>query len=471
MKIMSNTKRLLGMCVLLWAISCSTMAQTYLKTNSGMKAVINSIDVEVKFYNPATVQIIKSPVGWDYSKESLSVIEKPQQVKLTTRQNGEVVTLKSDVIEVSLNLNTVVISFSKEDGSLLLQEKGAPVFTEFDDAGVNTYSVKQAFSLEADEPIYGLGILQNGKMSQRNQTKNLVQGNVEDVVPFIQSVKGYGVYWDNYSPTVFADNQDETSFTSEVGDCVDYFFMYGGNADGVIAQMRALTGNQLGVLLCDYLLSQPSDQARAIVKTIVTTDMARAVAQHYGCECVDTFTGFKHLSHACNQLLARDVLPVLGFEEAIGYRLNPDVCDKDGLSAALVTCQMACRLHADGLTLHGQYDLLSQRLGYYAEKTVSVTLPGTSGAKVIAACMQSLRQSPPTLVMQDKVTDFSDCLPDADVLMLSLANECRIVVRPSGTEPKIKLYTLARGQTAKDAHARAQAYADHAQEVLRLKEL
>ena len=79
-------------------------------------------------------------------------------------------------------------------------------------------------------------------MIQRNMTKNLIQGNVEDVSPFFQSTKGYGVFWDNYSPTLFTDNEVETSFRSEVGDCVDYYFMYGKNADGVIAQVRSLTG-------------------------------------------------------------------------------------------------------------------------------------------------------------------------------------------------------------------------------------
>ena len=87
-----------------------------------------------------------------------------------------------------------------------------------------------------------MGQLQNGKMIQRNMTKNLIQGNVEDVSPFFQSTKGYGVFWDNYSPTLFTDNEVETSFRSEVGDCVDYYFMYGKDADGVIAQVRDLTG-------------------------------------------------------------------------------------------------------------------------------------------------------------------------------------------------------------------------------------
>ena len=115
-------------------------------------------------------------------------------------------------------------------------------FIDFDDAGTKTYQVYQPFVLDKEEAIYGLGQLQNGKMIQRNMTKNLIQGNVEDVSPFFQSTKGYGVFWDNYSPTLFTDNEVETSFRSEVGDCVDYYFMYGKNADGVIAQVRNLTG-------------------------------------------------------------------------------------------------------------------------------------------------------------------------------------------------------------------------------------
>ena len=91
-------------------------------------------------------------------------------------------------------------------------------------------------------PIYGLGQQQQGKMSQRDVKLTMIQGNTDDYIPFFQSVKGYGVFWDNYSPTLFEDNQESTSFKSDVGDCIDYYFMYGGNTDGVIAEMRDLTG-------------------------------------------------------------------------------------------------------------------------------------------------------------------------------------------------------------------------------------
>ena len=87
-----------------------------------------------------------------------------------------------------------------------------------------------------------LGQLQNGKMSAKRASEESCAGQREDVSPFIQSTKGYGLFWDNYSPTLFTDNASETSFRSEVGDCMDYYFMYGGDADGVVAQVRHLTG-------------------------------------------------------------------------------------------------------------------------------------------------------------------------------------------------------------------------------------
>jgi len=96
--------------------------------------------------------------------------------------------------------------------------------------------------LDKDEAIYGLGQQQQGKMVQRNIKLNMVQGNTDDYIPFFLSNKGYGMFWDNYSPTIFEDNQESTSFKSDVGECIDYYFMIGGNADGVIAQMRDLTG-------------------------------------------------------------------------------------------------------------------------------------------------------------------------------------------------------------------------------------
>ena len=200
------------------------------------------MDIEVQFFAPAVARVIKSPEGVAYEKQSLSVIAKPEKVSFKADIQDNKIVLNTSELSVSVDTGTGIVSYFSKDGKSLLAEKSGMQFINFDDAGTKTYQVYQPFILDKEEAIYGLGQLQNGKMIQRNMTKNLIQGNVEDVSPFFQSTKGYGVFWDNYSPTLFTDNEVETSFRSEVGDCVDYYFMYGKNADGVIAQVRNLTG-------------------------------------------------------------------------------------------------------------------------------------------------------------------------------------------------------------------------------------
>ena len=217
-------------------------AQNYQKTSSGIKTTVNAVDIEVQFFAPAVARVIKSPEGVAYEKQSLSVIAKPEKVSFKVDIQDNKIVLNTSELSVSVDTGTGIVSYFSKDGKSLLAEKSGMQFIDFDDAGTKTYQVYQPFILDREEAIYGLGQLQNGKMIQRNMTKNLIQGNVEDVSPFFQSTKGYGVFWDNYSPTLFTDNEVETSFRSEVGDCVDYYFMYGKNADGVIAQVRSLTG-------------------------------------------------------------------------------------------------------------------------------------------------------------------------------------------------------------------------------------
>jgi alpha-D-xyloside xylohydrolase len=236
-------KTFLTIASLICALLFTANAQSYKKTDLGIKSTIKSIDVEIQFYNPATVRVLKSPEGKTYDKKSLSVIETPQKTDININQVGDELSLKSKNVQVNLNLKNSKISFSTPAGELLLSEKEDGVaFTDFNDAGVKTYSVSESFVLDKDETIYGLGQQQQGKMVQRNLKLNMIQGNTDDYIPFFVSVKGYGLFWDNYSPTVFEDNSEITSFKSNVGACVDYYFMFGGNADGVIACMRDLTG-------------------------------------------------------------------------------------------------------------------------------------------------------------------------------------------------------------------------------------
>jgi alpha-D-xyloside xylohydrolase len=236
-------KRFFIIASLVCAMAINCMAQSYQRTKLGVKALVDSVEIEIQFYGPSTVRILKSPEGKTFSKKSLSVIEAPQKTAFRIEHEGDELSMTSKSIRVNMNLRDGRISFSTLTGEPLLREKDSSVaFTDFDDAGVKTFNVSQSFVLDKDEAIYGLGQQQQGKMEQRNDTLRMIEGNTDDYIPFFQSVKGYGVFWDNYSPTWFVDDSASTSFKSDVGDCVDYYFMYGGNAHGVIALMRDLTG-------------------------------------------------------------------------------------------------------------------------------------------------------------------------------------------------------------------------------------
>jgi len=236
-------RRINLMLSLLVVFAIGGRAQSYQKTDLGIKSKINSMDIEIQFYGPSTVRVLKSPVGKPFTKESLTVVKKPQAIKLTVNQQGDIVSLKSSKLKIDIDVKSGRIVYSTLAGTSLLSEKelGA-TFTDFDDAGSKTYSITQSFALDKEEAIYGLGQQQRGKLSLRNTKLNMVQGNTSDYVPFFVSTKGYGLFWDNYSPTVFEDKPESTFFKSDVGDCIDYYFMLGGSIDSSIACMRDLSG-------------------------------------------------------------------------------------------------------------------------------------------------------------------------------------------------------------------------------------
>lgn len=229
--------------ILAFMFFAESKAQRWQKTNSGATVTANNTNIEIVFFSPTTARIIKSPAGTSFTKKSLSVIATPADINLSTREQSGRLVISSEKISVQCNLATGSLGFYNKSGNAWLKEKeNSSSFTPFNDAGSNTYTIEQDFILDRDEAIYGLGQQQKGKMVQRNLTLNMVQGNTDDYIPFFLSAKGYGLFWDNYSPTVFNDNQESTSFRSDAGDCIDYYFMYGGNADGVIGCMRELTG-------------------------------------------------------------------------------------------------------------------------------------------------------------------------------------------------------------------------------------
>ncbi|MCD8285293.1 MAG: DUF5110 domain-containing protein [Prevotellaceae bacterium] len=200
---------------------------------------------EVQFYTPSIVRIVKYPssLGQMPAKQSFSVVAQPEaSVKLRFSEDEGEAVAASPVLSVSFDKLSGNLSFSSKDGNLLLTEAGAELEQRQEGADKGAWRVKQSFAIPPDEALYGLGQLQNGLMSQRGFSKYLIQDNTEDFVPLLQSVKGYGIFWDNASPTTYTDGEGQTSFDSEVGDCIDYYFIYGGNADAVVAGMRHLTG-------------------------------------------------------------------------------------------------------------------------------------------------------------------------------------------------------------------------------------
>ncbi|HZX73216.1 MAG TPA: TIM-barrel domain-containing protein, partial [Cyclobacteriaceae bacterium] len=255
--------------MLLVFLATQGWAQTYQKTDAGVKITVDATDVEIQFYSPSIVRVLKSPHDKAFKKESLSVIKVPEKTIFTTKQDGDILQVQSKDVRVRLDVKTGTIIFTDAKGTVLLNEKtNGATFTPFNDAGNNTFSVVQAYTLDLDEAIYGLGQQQAGRMIQRNLTLNMIQGNTSDYVPFFVSVKGYGLFWDNYSPTVFTDNKESTSFKSDVGDCIDYYFMHGGNADGVIANMRNLTGQVPMFPLWTYGFFQSKERYKSQDETV-----------------------------------------------------------------------------------------------------------------------------------------------------------------------------------------------------------
>lgn len=198
---------------------------------------------EVIFYTPRTVHIVKAK-GDQPQHCSLVVTAQPEKVKVRKSTADGITTYRTSALTVKVEAGKV--AFYDPHGNLLTAE-GESHFTPITDGpDKGAYRVKQSFSVEADEGIYGIGLLQNGKMSQRGENRRMEQSNLEDYAHIYQSIKGYGIYWENYSPTRLQTPAEgisgELSFESEVGTAVDYYFSYGGDADGVIAELRHLTG-------------------------------------------------------------------------------------------------------------------------------------------------------------------------------------------------------------------------------------
>lgn len=231
---------------------------------------------------------------------------------------------------------------------------------------------------------------------------------------------------------------------------------------------RMLTGDQIGVLLADYLLScAPSEGRRVVATTIVSSQMLGEMARSLGVAYLETLTGFKWIANtALRDRQERGGHFVMGYEEALGYSVGDLVRDKDGVSATALFAELVSALKARGESVDDRLEALYRRHGFYLTVQESLTLPGARGLEQIAELMRAFRASPPVEIGGYRVVDRydlsepTDDRPAADVLGFYLEGNRRVIMRPSGTEPKLKSYyeicePVAEGEDFAEAVARA----------------
>lgn len=247
-------------------------------------------------------------------------------------------------------------------------------------------------------------------------------------------------------------------------------------------EFKVISGNQTGVLLLDYLIGAMKRAGKlpenpVALKTIVTTEMARKVAQVNGLQCYDTFTGFKFLAEKKDALEhSGQGNVIMSYEESFGYMLGDFVRDKDAVTASVALTEMAAWYAAQGMTLYDALLALYEKYGYYNELTLNLVMPGLDGLKKMADLMGGLRSQPPVEIARVAVKEQKDYqdgsvvavesgtrttmeLSGSNVLRYEMADGTSLIVRPSGTEPKVKVYILANGATREEAQEKTQKYA------------
>ena len=226
-------------------------------------------------------------------------------------------------------------------------------------------------------------------------------------------------------------------------------------------EWHLLSGNQIGCVLLHYILSSKQKSGTlpangAAVKSIVSTSLANRICESFHVRLFETLTGFKFIGEKIQQFMdSGDYTFLFGFEESYGFLSSTFVRDKDGVNASLLISEVACACMAEGITLYDRVQQIFREYGYYVENVVSTTLPGKDGLTRMKEIMAGLRNNPPKEIAGLKVTAVRDYLkgtrtadgveeptglPVSDVLYFELEKGCWVCVRPSGTEPKIKLY-------------------------------
>jgi len=305
---------------------------------------------------------------------------------------------------------------------------------------------------------------------------------------------------DGNFPTVASPNPENPEgfyLAVDIAKKEDAAFILGSDPDadrvGIMVRTgddvyQVLTGNQTGVLLLDYLIGAMKRSGKlpekpVVLKSIVTTEMARKVAAVNGLQCYDTFTGFKFLAEKKDALeTSGEGKVILAFEESYGYMLGDFVRDKDAVTTALALTEMAAWYYDQGKTLYDALQELYAKYGFYAERTMNLTMPGLDGLKKMAALMADLRENPPVEILGVAVKEQKDyksgicrcveCgqetameLNNSNVLRYEMADGTSLIVRPSGTEPKVKVYLMANGATREECEGKIAKYSQWAESL------
>lgn len=257
-------------------------------------------------------------------------------------------------------------------------------------------------------------------------------------------------------------------------------------------EYKVLTGNQTGLLLTDYILSSLKETGKlpengVVIKTIVTTEGAREIANHYGVEIIDVLTGFKYIGEKIREFKeSNEKTYLFGFEESYGYLAGDFVRDKDAVIAGMLISEMTLYYKKKGLSLAEGLNALYEKFGFFKEELVSIELKGKEGQEKIATCIDSLRNAAITEIGNVKVRTKLDYklsteenlientktnieLPKSNVLKFILENGSSFVVRPSGTEPKMKVYLAVKGSSLDGAINDMKVFKENVMELIESK--
>ena len=374
------------------------------------------------------------------------------------------------------------ISDKELDGSLLLNIIGEEVNEAFLDAVYKQSIDRESIKKVADEfklvytPFHGTGLRPVTAILSRIGIKNVIVEPHQAVPdPAFSTVKSPNPEdKEGFNMAIELAKENNASLIIGTDPDADRVGVVVRDSEG---EYRILSGNQIGALLCEYVLSAKKNKGTlseksTIIKSIVTSDMSNAIAANYGAQVVDVLTGFKYIAEkiAMFEKTGSNVYE-FGFEESYGYLPGTYARDKDSVGAVMLIAEMAASYMAKGMTLYDGLMEMFERYGYYEEKTVSIVMPGMDGMKKMTETMRNIRENMPDELggiaiktKQDYLTgiqynsDGTTCsvgdFSKSDVLKFKLAdNKTFVAIRPSGTEPKIKLYLGTAAQSLAEAQS------------------